>query len=47
VTAVYFSGPTMFAPLINTATGIAAGANCRYSAGIVRELLCAVSVEEL
>ena len=29
VTAVYFSGPTLFAPLINAATAIAASANCR------------------
>mmetsp|Transcript_27422 Transcript_27422/g.54902 ORF Transcript_27422/g.54902 Transcript_27422/m.54902 type:complete len:538 (-) Transcript_27422:249-1862(-) len=26
---LFFSGPTLFAPLINAATGIAAGANCR------------------
>lgn len=29
VTAVYFSGPTLFAPLITAATNIAAGNNCR------------------
>eukprot|EP00598_Pedospumella_elongata_P004135 CAMPEP_0184970918 /NCGR_PEP_ID=MMETSP1098-20130426/3229_1 /TAXON_ID=89044 /ORGANISM="Spumella elongata, Strain CCAP 955/1" /LENGTH=531 /DNA_ID=CAMNT_0027492917 /DNA_START=64 /DNA_END=1659 /DNA_ORIENTATION=- len=28
VTAVYFSGPTLFGPLIHAATALAAGANC-------------------
>jgi hypothetical protein len=29
VPKLFFSGPTLFAPLINAAIGIAAGANCR------------------
>lgn len=31
---LFFSGPTLFAPIINASTAIAAGANCRYHSSI-------------